>query len=771
MNQIKPLGEGAYLLSCPHSSYLLEAKEGGRLNCLHFGERLERDETVLSLLSHRPLNAIGTALIDEGEYPARALGELFLPSRDEKRRPSILVSCDGVLASSFRSVKAEIKGASAPLPNLPFPHGKGEELVVYLKEEALPITLELHYVLFPDSDVIGRYLTIRNDGDGPLTIRRASSFALSFYPSKPLVLSSFHGGWADELHEERRPLSLGGTFLRSDSGSSSNENAPYFLLAEEGATEEKGRSYAFSLLYSGSFEMVLERDRRGRVSLSGGVGSDAFEKVLLPRESFVAPMALMAFSDLGYGGLTAAFSLFTKNHLLPARHASKARPIIYNNWEATSFSFTEGKIRSLMRKAGKLGIELFVLDDGWFKGRKDDKGGLGDWEEDRKKLPHGLKGLASYAKKLGLSFGIWMEPEMVSPQSDLYKAHPDWAMRDAKHVPLLGRNQLILDLTKKEARDYVVTSVSKILSIPGVSYLKWDYNRPFGARPSFSYDYDYMLGLYEVLGRIRRAFPNALIENCASGGNRFDHAMLCYFDQSWLSDCTDPYERLRIERSASYLFPPIVFGNHVSAKTNNQTLRRTSLETKFDAACFGTLGYELDLGDLSPLEEDIIKKQTAFYKKHREAFQNGSFLRLSEWGTLPLGVESFEALDAKEAVIGRFVGVSDLSRGETSLRARGLDPSALYHVSLRPESVSFLAFGHLVNTLSPVHLAEEGLVITRLSRYKSMWSKEWEGIAEGTLLNGAGLPLPSAWQGTGYDEGTRLELDFSGSLFVLNKKA
>lgn len=692
--------------------------------------------------------------------------ELLLPFDGTFSRPSLCLE-DPVTKESFdfRFLSSEIREAD-PLKDLPFPRGRGEELLLHLKDARKEVYLTLHYYLFEGSEVMARSLSIRNEMNSTLLVSKASSLCLSL-PNEGYLLSSFHGGWANELHEERRPISLGRTSVYSDSGSSSNKSAPFFLLSKG---ERSKKAFAFSFLYSGSFEYSLDLDVHSLLRIDMGLSSLSFKKELRKGETFETPLVLFSYSDSGLRGISHNFHSFSKEHLLPKGNASLPRPVIYNGWEALEMDFKENDIKKAMRKSKELGVELFVLDDGWFKGRKDDRRALGDWVFDQGKLPHGVEGLASYAKKLGLEFGLWMEPEMVSKESELYKVHPSWVLREEGREMKIGRNQYLLDLSKREVQDFIIETVSHYLSIPNLVYLKWDYNRPFGDLPSYpsSYPYEYMKGLYHVLEEIRRRFPKALLENCASGGNRFDHGMIRYFDMSWLSDCTDPLTRLRIQKSASYLFPQCVFSNHVSSKTNKQTLRRTSLETKFDVACFGVLGYELNLKDLSPLERETIKKQIEYYKRHRSLFQFGDFLRLPSTGEPYL--ESFEVHDEKEAVVGRFYGVSDLSDPLEALRADGLSSEKIYRVTARKETLPLEFFGPLVNYVSPIHLKEGGSLLCAIAAKKGLESETYERLASGSTLAAGSLPLPERWHGTGIDGDTRVLFDFGSRLYFIKEE-
>ncbi len=757
-----------FLLSGKESSYLLEVDSNKRLVLDHFGSKIRKEE--IPSFGLKVNNPSGSSLYLCEDNPNFTLDqeplEATLPFGGNPSRPSLILKTEERASFSFLYDSYRLRKAQENL-DFPSPYGDGEELIVCLKEERNDIRLLLHYLVYPKEDVIGRYIEIRNGGDGPLSILRLSSFSL-LLNDEGYMLSTFGGAWANELHEERRKVPLGTTLLYSDSGASSNRLAPFFLLSKEESMES---AYGFSFLYSGSFFAEIDRDISGRIRVHQGISDLLFEKTLPPFGSALSPISLMSYSPHGREGLSHNFHSFMRNHVLPKGNASKERPVFYNNWEATGMDFNENRIHRLMRKAKELGIEFFVLDDGWFGERKDDKRSLGDWYCNSKKLPSGLEGLSSYAKKLGLGFGTWMEPEMVSKESDLYRRHPDWIIKSTSGEPLLGRHQYVLDLTKKEVQEFIVASVSRVLSIPNLTYLKWDFNRPLGEVPgnNGAYMMDYMKGLYAVLKEIRRRFPNALLENCASGGNRFDYGMLRYFDQSWLSDCTDSFERIRIERSASYFFPLSALSNHVSSKINSQTMRKTSFENKFDVASFGVLGYELDLLDLSKVELSSIKKQIGFYKEHRFLLQFGDFFRLETFLDNDFRRESWEVLKEGKALVSTFYSVNNLNGEREYLSAKGLEDLALYRVRDREEALPISSFGYLVNYLSPIHLNEEGFALLALSKRKSLANEKFDQVVSGKLLSAKQLPLSERWKGTGLNGDTRVLFDFGTRVYTIEK--
>jgi alpha-galactosidase len=651
----------------------------------------------------------------------------------------------------------------------PIPHGAKEELILEGIDKAMKARLRLHYLLYEKENVVGRYVEIVNEGATALTIRKAASFQLAL-PNRDFALGALYGSWANEGNLLFKPLRPGRFVNESLMGASSSRHNPFCCLLEKEGGLFHGSAYGFNLVYSGSHEETAELDAFGRVRIQGGVSSLLFDKTLGQGERFFTPVAVLSFSDAGENGLRRQMASFAEDCVIPEPWKGKERPIAFNNWEATMFSFDERKIRKLMCEAASLGMELFVLDDGWFGSRSDDSRGLGDWEPNPKKLPGGLKGLASYAQKLGLRFGIWMEPEMVNEDSDLFRKHPDWIIAEMAHKPLKGRHQFVLDLTKKEVRDFVYGAAAGVLRSADISYLKWDFNRPMSdfPRSEGTFVYDYCVGLYEILGRLTRDFPQVLFENCASGGNRFDLGMLSYFPQSWMSDDTDSFERILIQGGSSIGYPLSAMSNHVAAKTSNQLLRVTSLDAKFDVAAFGVLGYELDLGDLSPLDEKIIKKQISFYKAHRRLFQFGEFAILRKFGSG--NREWWQVGTDEEAVIGQFEKLQEPAPEEGRLIGHGFEDAALYAFASRPETISLRKFGHLINLMSPIHIREEGHLQAFLANHKGLDSETATGLVSGAALNSVGAPLPQEWLGTGLAPGTRVVGDFGGRLYHLAKR-
>ena len=576
-------------------------------------------------------------------------------------------------------------------------------------------------------------------------------------------MHTFSGGWIAEMQHTKTPVTMARSCLESTTGASSSRANPGFLLAAPDATETSGTVCGFNLLYSGSHYLSAQKSLQGLTRIMQGISPSNFSWQLAPGGRFETPEAVMAWSDAGFGGVTDYFGRYVNETLIPPYWRNRPRPIVYNSWEGCMFDFTEAKLLRLGKAAKQLGCELFVLDDGWFGKRDSDTSSLGDYSVNPKKLPNGLKGLGEKLNAIGLQFGLWFEPESVSPDSDLYRKHPDWALHDSLgREDLLGRHQLLLDLTKPDVRDYIVESVGKVLDSAPISYVKWDMNRhscALGAK-----QHEFVLGLYDVLHRIFEPRPEILLESCSSGGNRFDCGMLFFSPQIWCSDNTDPVERLRIQQSLSYLYPPSCFGTHVSASPHAQTLRATPLSTRGNISMFGCLGYELDLTELLPVELTEIRAQIEFYKAHRRTLQYGRFTRdkTDSGGTI------WQAQTEEETVAGVFHGIQSAAPGYERLRVAGLDAQTQYQLDSRPQLLRVGDFGSLLRHVLPVKLNPNGLAVQTADSYYKMYDGQQTVTASGAAYS-AGIMLAPRFSGTGYNADGRMQGDFGSNVYFVRE--
>ena len=731
-------------------SCLLRVNKYGLPELLHFGEAVKTTDAEAFIL-HSGLGWGESVLLDEadtGSCPdSMALAWSGAGRGDYRESPIEL----GGRSTDFRYDSYEIIEGCAPMKGgLPQARGASETLCITMKQQGAE--LKLFFSVF--GGVLSRRAELINTGTAPITLSKFMSSLMDIHGD--YELSSFDGGWIAEMRKNTLPVLDSRVVNESVTGFSSHRHNPGFLLSEPDATEDGGRVYGFNLIYSGNHYSAAQRSLQGLTRVVQGISPSGFIKELQPGESFETPEAVAAFSENGFAAMSEKMHRFVNECIVPEYWQGRERPVLFNDWEGCMFDFNHDRLIGLAKDAKALGCELFVLDDGWFGQRNSDLAGLGDYTVNRKKLPYGLDGLARKINSMGMDFGLWFEPESVNPDSDLYRAHPDWALTD-EFAPVTGRHQLLLDLTKAEVRDYIVENVCRILDSAAISYVKWDMNRhsiALGAKA-----HDYILGLYDVLGRIFTPRPHVLLESCSSGGNRFDLGMLCYGPQVWCSDNTDPIERQVIQTNLSYLYPQSTFGAHVSAAPHAQTLRQTPLCTRGNVSFFGCLGYELDLKHLLSIEKKQIKEQVEFYKKYRRVFQFGAFSRLKNGWQVSCGGISLAAV---------FRGLVHAAPGYEVLRLKGLDKEAEYNFSTFAQKLRVGQFGNLVKHVVPVNLNPNGVILRTADRHVSLPDGAQELRAGGGALM-AGVRLLPLFRGTGYDAKQRTLNDFGSELFVIEK--
>ena len=771
--------DGLFLLTTDNTSYWFRITKFGHLEHIHYGERLAvQDPEGLAL---KRTAMFGSSVLYDEADPVYCLDTMALEwsgigRGDYRYSPAEIKMPDGSFACDFVVREHRIVKGCVPMETLPGAYGDEDDcdtIEITLENTSNRVELLLYYTVFPKTDVITRRAVLLNRSDKPLVIRRLMSM-MTDMPNQGYRLVTFDGGWIKEAHRHERPVQYGLYVNESTTGASSNRHNPGFLLAEAQAGETHGRVYGFNLIYSGNHYGAAELSAQELVRVQLGISPHCFEWTLQKDERFETPEAVMTFSGTGFNGLSAHFHDFVNRHIVRGDWQGQERPVLINNWEAHFFKFNQRKLLRLARRARRLGIELFVLDDGWFGKRSDDHAGLGDYTVNAKKLPGGMPRFANRIRKTGMQFGLWFEPEMVNPDSELYRAHPGWAVTTPGKTPSLGRNQLVLDLCNPEVRDYIVDNVSRILDEADVAYVKWDMNRHISDAYSpllthqGEFFHRYILGLYEVLTRIFRPRPHILLESCSSGGNRFDLGMLCYSPQVWASDDTDPIERLKIQSGLSHLYPLSTMGAHVSEAPHQQTLRMSPLVTRFNVACFGCLGYEMDLKYLTRVQRQEIKEQIAFYKAHRRTFQYGRFSRLPALKSNKVHWQC-AAPDGSEAVAGYFQTQAAAAEGGDILPLSGFDPVSRYTVGTRPQSLFIKQFGGLVKHILPVSLNPEGIVLRTVGRFYRLTDCVERYECRGDMLN-AGLRLNNQFIGSYYNEHTRLLGDFGSNLYVITRQ-
>ncbi|MDR3314398.1 MAG: alpha-galactosidase [Oscillospiraceae bacterium] len=677
-----------FQLHAGDSTYAMQVSPEGYLFHLYYGKHVS--DSALGHLevlgggasfSPNPADAprlsLDTALL---EYPCGGTGDF--------RRPAVQVlEENGASGVQLHYVSHEILQGKPALPGLPATYlndpAQADTLAVTLADEHLGLRVTLYYCAFAGQNAITRWAVLQNTGSQRLELRSILSACVDF-PGSDFDMISLHGAWARERYVERHPLFHGGSTLQSRRGSSGHQLNPFAILCAKTATEEQGEAYGFHLVYSGNFLLDAEVSQMGGTRLSIGVNPYDFAWQLLPGENFTTPEAVLAYSGEGLGGITRTLHRLYRKNLCRGAWRDAPRPILINNWEATYFNFDADKLVAIARQAAKADIDMLVMDDGWFGKREDDQSGLGDWFVNEAKLGCPLRELVERVKAEGLRFGIWFEPEMISPDSDLFRAHPDWALHIPGQSRTLGRNQCVLNLTLPAVRAYLIEQLSAVLESTDISYVKWDFNRnltevfspALPAAQGREVWHRYVLGLYEILEALNVRFPQILFESCSGGGGRFDPGMLYYMPQTWCSDNTDASERLKIQYGTSLCYPIASMGSHVAAI--HQGGRQTPLSFRGGVAMAGTFGYELDLTKIPPDEILEMKQMNRNFRAWQKLTAQGDFYRLRS----PFEGEEcawmFVSEDKREALVQYFRLRGTPDAWPPRLRLQGLAPDALY---------------------------------------------------------------------------------------------
>lgn len=628
-------------LETENTLYQMKVDRFGVLNHLWYGEKT--DCCMDYLLDYPDAGFSGNIYEAENErtYSLNTLPQEYSTSGvGDFRISAISVTHeDGSNALDLRVREYQIKKGKYEIPGLPAVYAKEDEaetLEITLKDTATEAEVILKYGVFEKEDVITRSVVVKNSGKTPIVINKVHSMCLDI-PYGDWEWMHFYGRHTMERQAERVPVLHGISESSSSRGTSSHHQNPAVLLCEKDCTETNGHCIGAALMYSGGFQAQVEKDQLEQVRLVMGIHPDTFEWTLEAGEAFYTPEVILSCSTTGFAKLSQNFHHIIRNHVCRGTYQLSSRPVLINNWEATYFDFNEEKILNIARQASKLGIDMMVLDDGWFGKRDDDCSGLGDWFVNEKKLNGGLKALVEKINAMGMKFGLWFEPEMVSEDSDLYRNHPDWAIQIPGRKPMRSRYQLVLDMSNPEVVDYLYGVMSAILRENHIEYVKWDMNRSISdwytatlsRGRQMEMPHRYVLGLYELLEKLTSEFPDVLFEGCSGGGGRFDAGMMYYCPQIWCSDDTDAHERTFIQYGTSFFYPTSTVGSHVSAVPNHQTGRITSIETRGVVAMAGSFGYELDLNQLSEEEKAVVAKQVTHYKEYQSLIYNGDYYRLA----------------------------------------------------------------------------------------------------------------------------------------------
>lgn len=718
--------EGLFSLHTEHSTYQMQISKYGHLLHLYYGSKVE--ENMEHLLTYYDRGFSGNPY-DTGkdrtysldnlpqEYPVQGTGDYRTVCMTVK-------NADGTYSCDLRYKDYNISKGKYQIPGLPAVYAVAEEadtLEIILEDAVSKLQVSLFYGVLEKQDIITRSVKITNFGEKNIMIEKALSGCLDFLYGD-YDLYSFNGRYAMERKVQKAKLTRGTQTFGSRRGTSSHQSNPFLILADSQTTEDFGDCYGLCLVYSGSFKAEAELDHYDQTRIMIGLQDELFSYELKQGEEFFTPEVVLSFSDHGLAKLSQNYHDIFRYNLCRGKYKTIPRPVLVNNWEATYFNFDGDKIYNIVKQASELGVEMIVLDDGWFGKRDDDNSGLGDWFVNEKKLGGTLSDLVNKINGLGMKFGIWMEPEMISEDSDLYREHPDYAFIIPGRKPMRSRNQLVLDFSRKEVVDYIFNQMCKVLDNANIEYLKWDMNRSINDVYSAVSDsseqgsvlYRYMLGLYDLLERIITRYPNMLIEGCSGGGGRFDAGMLYYTPQIWCSDNTDAIDRLSIQEGTSYAYPISAVGSHISAVPNHQTGRSTPLATRGIVAMAGSFGYELDLGKLSDEEKEGVRQQIVAFHKYWNVIHNGDYYRLtSSLKNQQYAAWQFAAKDKSEALINIVSLEIHANPTIQYIKFKGLQPDANYRL--------------------------EGT----------------EKVYNGKTLMNAGIPMPNMW-----DEYQSLQLHF-----------
>ncbi len=678
-------------------SYVIGICLDGEIGQLYFGNKINENQIVLGHQSSgvRPLCC--NTKEDENytkemallEYPAFGNGDFRGPAYEVEQE-------NGSRVTNLIYVNHRIYEGKESIPGLPASYTNNADEATTLELECFDkvasLKVILYYTIWRDYPIICRHAKFINEGKQTMVINRALSMNIDF-PDNDYRMIHFEGAWARERVPRERDVRYGISTVESMRGHSSANYNPFVILKRKNTDDFAGEAIGFNFVYSGNFLARTEADPFGKLRFSMGINPGWFAWGLKSMEEFDTPEVIVTYTSNGMNDLSQNLHKFMNNNLVRSAYKNKPRPILLNNWEATEMNFDEEKILNIARKGKEAGVELFVLDDGWFGKRNNDYAGLGDWFANTNKLPEGIKGLSQKINDMGLKFGFWIEPEMVNEDSDLYRAHPDWVLAAPDRKRTLGRHQMVLDFSKKEVVDNIYDQLYKVIDGANISYIKWDMNRSItecfsqghSANEQGSIYHKYILGVYSLYERMMKAFPEILFESCASGGARFDAGMLYYAPQAWCSDDTDGHERVKIQYGTSFGYPISSIGAHVSASPNLQTGRAVSIHSRANIAYFGTFGYELDLNEISDEEFAEVQKQIEFMKEYRALFQYGTLYRLQSPFEHNTAAWMVVSEDKNTAILTTYKNQKIPNAGFERIKLKGLAKDRIYSVNAKRE--------------------------------------------------------------------------------------
>lgn len=685
--------DGNFYLETLNTMYQIQADKYGILKHIWYGAKTNRNMDYL--FQYKDIAFSGN--IDD-VYPNRSYSLDTIPLEypcfgvgDYRISAIKTIHGNGSNALDLRYRGYSIKQGKYSIPGLPAVYDNdnhSETLEIYLKDTSSDIEVTLKYGVFEEADIITRSAVISNKGKTDTILANAFSLSLDL-PKGDWDWVHFQGRHAQERIPERRPLLHGIQENSSKRGTSSHQQNPTVLLCDTNCTENTGSCFGAALMYSGAFQTKIELTQLGYPRIVMGINPELFSWTLKENDEFYTPEVILSYSSCGFEKLSHNFHNIIRNNVCRGKYKLIERPVLINNWEATYFEFNEEKLFNIAKQAKELGVDMLVMDDGWFGKRNNDESGLGDWFVNENKLKGGLKALTSRITDIGMKFGIWFEPEMISEDSDLYRNHPDWAIAVPNRKPTRSRQQLVLDMTRSDVREYLYNAISTILKSADISYVKWDMNRSicdwYSAELSNTrmgeMPHRYVLGLYDLLERLTTEFPDVLFEGCSGGGGRFDAGMMYYTPQIWCSDDTDAYERTKIQYGSSFFYPISTVGSHVAAVPNHQTGRVTSIEARAVTAMAGSFGYELDLGLLCDDEKTAVSNQIKRFKKYGNLIHNGKYYRLSNPLSENHAIWSFVSDDKSEILVHGIIYRTEPNMLRYSFKLRGVDPNKSYRLA------------------------------------------------------------------------------------------
>ena len=671
-----------FTLHTKHSTYQMQVDSLGYLLHLYYGAKNNSSMEYVLTYADRGFSGNPYAAGADRTYSLDALPQEFptLGTGDYRNIALDIKNSRGIESTNLLYKKHEIRKGKYALPGLPAvwaDEAEAQTLEIVLADENAGMEVHLLYGVLEEADVITRSAVIRNIGTETVTIEKAAAACLDFVSGNYDVIR-FYGKHAFERNVERTVLGHGTIAFGSRRGTSSHQYNPAVILAEQGTTEEAGNCYGMLMVYSGNFFCEAERDQYNQTRLLMGLNDELFSYPLAAGDTFTVPEVILSYSQNGLSALSQQYHNCIRNHVCRSKYVHMSRPVLINSWEAAYFDFTGETIVNLAKEAASLGIDMVVMDDGWFGKRDDDNSSLGDWYVNEKKLGGSLSELIRRVHEQGVKFGIWIEPERGDEDSDLYRAHPDWAIQIPGRKPIRSRNQLLLDFSRKEVRDQVFEQICAVLDQGEIDYVKWDMNRSMADVYAGNLTYDYVLGVYDFMERLTSRYPDMLLEGCSGGGGRFDAGMLYYSPQIWCSDNTDAINRTRIQYGTSFFYPVSAVGAHVSAVPNHQTGRVTSFHTRGVTAMAGTFGYELNPALLSDEEKQQVREQIASYKKYERLINEGTYWRLSDPIHDEIAAWMSVSKEQDRALVSVVRLMAEANQAAVYVRLRGLKPKAVY---------------------------------------------------------------------------------------------